>query len=426
MKKALILTVGTGTRADTDIVPPLKKTIRHARPDRVIFLVSTASEPNAERIRTELELGTAATIRRVGDENDVERVFVDALDALRELRAEGFTPDEIEADYTSGTKAMTAGLTLAATAFRCGSLRYISGERAHGVVISGTERFLSIPPSRVLAYHDLQLALQLFRDLQFEAARRLLREISPALLDDHSRRLHASLGKLVDAYDRWDKFEHACFKEHYQHPDPDLHELAAMQVSGQVIGCVQKMAAARNPKYTRDWRDQITQDHLADLWNNAERRQREGKYDDAVARLYRLTEMLAQYRLACEHGINAADVDIEGLKGRIPEELRGALAAQRSGDRAKVQLGLRTSYQLLAALSDPLGDALPAGPNKHSPLTDLLARRNASILAHGLEPVGEQTARELSAEVARLAHTIVPDFAERCAALQFPWLRARE
>ena len=37
--------------------------------------------------------------------------------------------------------------------------------------------------------------------------------------------------------------------------------------------------------------------YLSDLLNNAQRRIKEQKYDDAVARLYRITELIAQINL---------------------------------------------------------------------------------------------------------------------------------
>jgi len=48
MKRALILTVGTGTRPDTNIVRPLVKTIRHSHPDFVAFVASSMSKKDTK------------------------------------------------------------------------------------------------------------------------------------------------------------------------------------------------------------------------------------------------------------------------------------------------------------------------------------------------------------------------------------------
>jgi len=48
---------------------------------------------------------------------------------------------------------------------------------------------------------------------------------------------------------------------------------------------------------------------IADILNNARRRMKEGKYDDAMARLYRTVELIAQYRLKMKYEIDTSDVD---------------------------------------------------------------------------------------------------------------------
>ena len=53
---------------------------------------------------------------------------------------------------------------------------------------------------------------------------------------------------------------------------------------------------------------------LFDLWRNAERRAAQGRYDDAVARVYRLLEWSAQWLLRSRCGIDTGDVSPE----RVP------------------------------------------------------------------------------------------------------------
>ena len=112
MARALILTVGTGT-GSADITQPLLKVIRDRRPERVVLVASAASRTHAEAVQAAAGLpAEASTIALVDNPDDVQVVFLHALDALRGLAAEGFPPDVIDADYTSGTKAMTSGLSL--------------------------------------------------------------------------------------------------------------------------------------------------------------------------------------------------------------------------------------------------------------------------------------------------------------------------
>jgi CRISPR-associated protein (TIGR02710 family) len=125
------------------------------------------------------------------------------------------------------------------------------------------------------------------------------------------------------------------------------------------------------------------------LFLNAQRRREEGKYDDAVARLYRLIEMAGQAALM-DRGVDTGNVEPD----RLPDSLRAEYAARRSPDTGKIVLGLQEDYRILAAFGNPLGEAFLE--NKR--LRDLLAARNLSILAHGRAPVGRERCEALAAE----------------------------
>ncbi len=109
---------------------------------------------------------------------------------------------------------------------------------------------------------------------------------------------------------------------------------------------------------------------VVDLINNARRQIEEGKYDDALARLYRACEMLAQLRLL-QKGINSSDVDLNNDK--VPKKSKGWLAK---------------SYQLL----DEMGDELGQRYTSDRKLQAILNERNYSILAHGCKPIPKETA----------------------------------
>ncbi len=415
-KKAFVMTVGTGNRSEPDrvtsLLEALERSIRDARPDRTVLLASKDSLENAERIQADLPQGDTVRVETLTNANDYEATFRDAVDVLRGLWREGFEPRQIDVNYTSGTKAMSVGLAFAALDFGCASLHYIAGDRPTGTVAGGTEQFIQRAPERIRASAELRIALRLLADLQFVAARRLVGTINGDLFDDYGRRLHADLKRLVEVYANWDKFDHTAANEGYRKPDPDLRELTEFAVSNSARRPLTEMA--ERP-------EELTENKLADLWGNAERRVREGKYDDAVARLYRLTEMVAQFQLARRHGIDTSNVETKALPTSLPQEARAWLAEKAKGSK-KIQLGLRDAYSLLAYLDDPLGHEMPRFGESGTALTTLLEKRNGSILAHGFTPITPADAENLAGEVKRLAALVVPDFAERCAQLQFPWL----
>lgn len=428
--RAMVLTVGTGTRPDSDIVSPLVKSIRRSNPDRVALLVTEGaggSAPNGKAIAAQVEsTRTRVTLHVVANPDDLEQTFLCALDLLRRLEGEGFSVNTIIADYTFGTKAMTAGLALAATSFGCDALSYVSGRREHGVVVGGTEKLITIPTTFFRAHHDLRLARHLFERLQFSAVLSILPESHVHCLGPIDGVMLRAMRALARAYDAWDKFDHAAFVERYKAAQVALEAEGADDVRRQyaidrdVLDRIDELGKA-SKKQNAHPRERILAGHLADLWNNALRRAQAGLFDDAVARLYRLVELVAQFELAHEHDVNTSNVRLDRLGCTISDELRAELERQRKAKTGKIAIGLQTDYRLLRACGSQLGAVFES--TSMSGLDALLERRNGSILAHGMTPVDEDVARRLLDEAARLARVVVPDFDELCRDLQFPWLR---
>ncbi|MBI4494820.1 MAG: TIGR02710 family CRISPR-associated protein [Chloroflexi bacterium] len=412
MSRALVLTVGTGTRSDSDITQPLVLSIRDSNPERVVFLVSETSEPVARRVCQACALGDER-VELVGlrDPEHVDRVAEQALEALRGLRARGFAPREIDADFTSGTKAMSAGLALAALAFGCNALKYVTGRREQGVVVSGTEEIRVVRPAATLAQRELEVAVRGLRLLQYRAARAACTGLVRAALSEYDRRLADGVDALAEAYDAWDKFKQGGFMGAYRRADLELAELAPFRLAAGVGERVVRIGQARQER-------RVSRDLLADLFNNAERRGREGRFDDQVARLYRAVEMLAQRELQRQHEVSTDDVHPEALPS-LPAEVYRRLEERRNARDGQIKLGLQDAYGLLEALGHPLGGTF----RRDQELSAALNHRNASILAHGVQPIDERQAQALDGRARKLARVAVPDLDERCSALQFPWLR---
>jgi hypothetical protein len=59
---------------------------------------------------------------------------------------------------------------------------------------------------------------------------------------------------------------------------------------------------------------------MIDLIANARRRAEEGFYDDAVGRLYRTMEMLAQFELLTKYDQDTSDIDLSKVAYVLSEE----------------------------------------------------------------------------------------------------------
>jgi CRISPR-associated protein (TIGR02710 family) len=150
--------------------------------------------------------------------------------------------------------------------------------------------------------------------------------------------------------------------------------------------------------------------YIRDLIANADRRARiEGKYEDAVARLYSALERAARFRLRRQYRISTEDVKRE----QLPEALRTDYLQKYLDPRdGKLKVPLAAAYQLLEALGDDLGHAFMA---RQEDILKLLSMRNSSPLGHGENPVGQEgytQFRTCLMELLNIDESALPHFPE--------------
>ena len=128
-------------------------------------------------------------------------------------------------------------------------------------------------------------------------------------------------------------------------------------------------------------RGRLSVENVVDMLENARRRiVDQGRYDDGVARLYRTIEMWHQWRLQ-KHSVSTEKVDWEKIDGKVQQ-------------RFLIEAGLSELPRVLALHHARLLDRILGGleMEDEAVLRDLLQKRNRSILAHGLEPIGKDAA----------------------------------
>ncbi|WP_129678158.1 TIGR02710 family CRISPR-associated CARF protein [Candidatus Chloroploca sp. Khr17] len=306
----------------------------------------------------------------------------DAYGTLRTVFADlrqRFPQDDLVADYTGGTKTMSAALMLAALERGDCSLSLMTGQRSDlQRVDDGTELATAVDARSWRVQRSLALAEELFDRFDYAAAQRSLEGVvrdvglTPLLRASVQRRV-----QLCRGFDTWDRFDHAgaftLLQSFAQALGPTWQALLALTGRGKTTGFAP----------------------VFDLLQNAERRAAAShhRFDDAVARLYRAIELLAQVQLERRHELRSGDLDV----AKLPEALRPTYEMRRH--EGKVRLGLQDSYALLVALNDPLGVAFT---RVQGPLANALLSRNQSILAHGLTPITEREYRSLAEHVETL------------------------
>lgn len=290
---------------------------------------------------------------------------------------------QVVVDITGGTKCMTAAMAIQASHWPC-LFSYVGGkERSKdgvGIVVSGSEIVRHAHnPWNALGHQAVDDFVVLFDQHAYlaaaNAAAATMRRVSRP---DRKREL-SSLEQLAKALDAWDRFEHATSKNLLESVSKSANDLRAalgptrgdrvLSGSAQLATHLGQLGQAQPP----------SRHHVLDLLANAKRRKDEGRFDDAVARLYRALEAIAQVALKEGHGVDSTEkVPLQ----KIPESLRSWAARANEGN---VALGLQDDYVLLAALGDPVGQKFQ-GAGLSGTKSPLVAR-NRSILAHGFERV---------------------------------------
>ena len=366
---------------------PIIRAIEHYRPSRTVFVCS--SGPRSSRAQVE---GDGGIVEEKGlpegaweilevPPDDPDTAFVEIEKRIVDLSSRN--SGRIIVDYTGGTKSMSVAAALAALAAGV-ELSLTTGERRDLVkVASGTERATPVGFRGVMARFALDRAADAWRRFAYGDAAELLerafRDLTLAGESGESvRKLRQRLQRLLAAsrmFEAWDRFAHrdALFR---MKESRLANNLSGMQRYEQAL----TILTSDTPEPLMLW----------DLWLNAERRARRKRYDDALARLYRLVEWTAQFILRTERGIDTAHFDPTVL----PEgELRDRLAA-RAGGKGRTTIGLFDALEVAQALVSehpfvrPLRTAL-GGSMPLSELQQWIEARNRSILAHGFTPVDE-------------------------------------
>lgn len=403
--RAIIMTVGLTGDQGGDVLDALQLDLEATKPEFLAMIASTQSLRNAQRMIERSGLGEDQTeIVEVASANDIGSIFQRMNDLVQRLGKRGFSPEEIAINYTSGTKVMGAGAVLSAVYNRIMELRYITGLNAG---IDARHRIVTTKPGAVLAYQEMLAGRRMMLDLHHISARNSLRRVAVDLLSPDDRTLLADLLLLAEAYESWDSFFPDRFLELYDKVSFSLDTLAIFRLGEAQLNCVGELAAEIKAGH-------MGQYVITDLYNNAVRRLQMGRSEDAIARVYRALEMMAQWVLLRDFEIDTNDVDTRV----IPPRERVGYEALRSTEDGLVKIGMRKSFELLATLGAPLGQAFAAD----TVMRQFMEHRADSILAHGLMPLPAEEARTYVKQSSKLFEVEIKDFEALSTRMQFPWL----
>ena len=369
---------------------PIAVSLNEAKPAYVLFLVSEDSRPEVEtRILSKLNYTPQYNCAMTPNPGDVAICYEIVRQKLPGWLAErGLQPEQVYVDITGGTKPMSAGLAMA-SAERLTHISYVTGKERDkeglGVVISGTEyvMFTSNPWDK-LAARERDRATWLFRSNHAEGAAEQLRQAAEKCSPELQQELR-TLAQLASLFADVDRFQFKDLKPRYEDCRETLHLLFGHRSNLELFGKIEQAAAhwsrLQGEYYSNGTKILAT---LRELLANAERRAAQGRYDDAIARLYRAAELFAQGKLHEAFRAKLGKVQHD----QVPQgQLDDWVKRFGEGQEGAYELGVRDAFEALALSPDP-GHREIAG--RYGAISDHLQKRNNSILAHGLQACTEQ------------------------------------
>jgi CRISPR-associated protein (TIGR02710 family) len=379
MKTIVILTVGGSHQ-------PIVRSIQQNRPEFVHFLCSAdcertkgsyiqvIGEGKVIKSRNDIEkpdLPNVVTLTNLTEgQYEVNQIkhfdnlndcYLTALQLIEKLHVK-HPEATIIADYTGGTKSMTAGLAAAALDDGRCEIQLVMGERRDlDKTANKTEFVRPVQVWDTQATRRMRATKELIARFDYAGAAHLLEETAARFASDSTIATMQRWLSLCRAFDAWDRFDHQMAQQilqPYRGVVDTYKTFLALLLEGRGHGF----------------------ELVEDLLLNAERRAAQGRYDDAIGRLYRALELTAQVWLKQRHEVKTSDVDIVS----VPESMKGQVEKKRD-DKGTIKIGLLDSWDMTATFpNDPLGQHFT---QQRDNLLNFLSFRNNTLFAHGLRPV---------------------------------------
>lgn len=410
------MTVGTGVSSGTPdegsriSAQKLYSTINKIFPNKVVFFASEISRRTIPFVEDFFKMDNDEFI----EGEDYEIVPIESIDNFNacfevfesKIWEYGYFDkkcnNEIIMDYTSGTKTMSAAMACCGM-FYNKVLISVGGDRSKGEVSAGTE---------LINYQNLYKIYDKFALLRIRNSFNANRfmpciDVLNYIVDLNIHK--DSLLNLCKAYSSWDNME---FEKAYDYlRNVDLNHFELSEIKRDVKFNLKALGNICNSRSENLKNCYI----LASLINNSIRRSEEYKYDDAIARLYRAFELIAQIRLY-NYNIKSSDVDLNILIEHGVDE-RFIDFLERTRDDGKIRIGLALDYLLLNELDDDLGKFFVENRSK---INNLTSKRNNSILAHGLESQSSEDFEKFLELVIDLAKKLDNDMNKFLNQTRFP------
>ncbi len=389
--EAMVLTLGTSYE-------PLVLSISVLKPKKVLILYTDKSHNLLDDV---IEFTKLKPSQYVATDVDAEN----PLQLYRKIKnayERWGRPKNIYVDFTGGTKSMAAGCAMAGSAIGA-KLIYIAGNFLTDLrkPEPGSERLYYIDdPYAVFGDLEREQAILLFNNMDYVSACRIFEELEQRV---PGTKEYSALKYISRAYNAWDSLDINGAAENLS----KCCEIVATEgkvdksfILNSNIEKLEKQLKAIEVLKIIHCSIETTKDKsevfnnigflIANLYQNAMRREKQEKYEMASLLLYRILEIVEQKRL-WNYGIDTSDADFTKLcedenvllenANKIISKVKG-LTEWKELDK---KISLLAGYIILAAVGDEIIKTKKPGKETDiiNKLRSKVDTRNNSIFAHG-------------------------------------------
>jgi CRISPR-associated protein (TIGR02710 family) len=336
-------------------------------------------------------------------------------------KARQFNPEaKIVADYTGGTKTMSVALVRVATGQFASDrtvLSVVAGTREGlTAVLAGTESVADQQAPLLRLEDRWHEALRLANAYHYASACQVLTDITRQAPPSYIARKTERLLDVCQGLDNWHRFAHGTALTYLcKHETivgkPLLRTLEALVQARTSLPHDDKPSSGIPSPWTT-----TAVLPVYDLLNNAYRHATHGSYDDAVMRLNRSVEMVAQIRLLCAHGINHNAVP-RNEKTETWFMNRNRFRSGESRNTARTT-GLDDTYDLLITMNDSVGAIYKE--HRESLADNVQKLRNRLYIVHRTRAVTENLYEKAARSVEQYLDAVSKTLDEGNTATPFP------
>ena len=414
----LLMTIGTGIGtnhedAESRLIESCSFVLNSYHPDQVIYFCTDESKnliPRIEETYSKQSSGSKINSSHclITDPSD----FTSCFELIFEVAAL-YQEEETVIEASTGTREMIMAAEIVSFLNHT-PVSHVTGDKTDGIIRPGSERIKEMV--LYAAYDRLQMnrAIDAFNQSHFGSSIRLISNAGSLPQRD-------LFYGLFNCYWYWDKMNYEEAYRYLEHT-PDINILIPLnrEFLKQVIYLDNIDDSIMDRKKRLKIREQKYIYVLIDLLHNAKRRIDGERYDDALARLYRVVELLSQVMLL-KYGIddNEEKIRFDDLK-KVLKKQDLSFYARKADRHGIVRIGMRSKFLLLEDLGTKGADQW------YTELQQYMSARNNSILAHGLIPVRGEMVLEMWEKLRRIISSACSnmniDLEELYSSSEFPLL----